>query len=155
MCDHQDSFLCFQISIVYHIQKTPTNYVWPARGADCLTSCLGTGKTFISGAVLLWIRLYWVYHKLCWVCFFIATFLAGTPCEFRSWWSRTQIFWSNTILSDQNVCLLSYNVIEEGFVKRFCLIKMIEQPNFVPSYVFLLDHMICERPFELPCSPNL
>ena len=27
----------FQISIVYHIQKTGTNYEWPVRSADCRT----------------------------------------------------------------------------------------------------------------------
>ena len=30
---------------------------------------------------------------------------------------RTIFAWSNTILSDQNACLLSYNIMEEGLVK--------------------------------------
>ena len=29
---------------------------------------------------------------------------------------------------------------------------MIEQTNFVRSYVFLLDHMIGDRPYKWPCS---
>ena len=43
--------------------------------------------------------------------------------------------------------VLSYNVMEEGLH-----IKMIEQTNFVRSYVFLLDHMIGDRPYKLPCN---
>ena len=58
---------------------------------------------------------------------------------------------SNTILSDQNAFLLSYNIMEKGLMK-FCSIKMIEQTNFIRSYVFLLDHMIGDRPYKLPCA---
>ena len=46
-----------------------------------------------------------------------------------------------------NACLLSYNIMEEGLVK-FCSIKIIEQTNFVRSYVFLLDHVIGDRPYK-------
>ena len=47
---------------------------------------------------------------------------------------------SNTILSDQNACLLSYNIMEGGLVK--ILLDHLVRSNFVRSYVFLLDHVI-------------
>ena len=60
---------------------------------------------------------------------------------------------SNTILSDQNACFLSYNIMKEGLVK-ICSIKMIEQTNFAWSYVFLLNHMIGDRPYKWPWEPK-
>ena len=54
---------------------------------------------------------------------------------------------SNTILSDQNACLLSYNIIEEGLVK-ILLDKDDEANKFCRSYLFLLDHMIGDGPYE-------
>ena len=62
---------------------------------------------------------------------------------------------SNVILSDQNACLSNYNIMEEGLVKillEICSIRMIEQTNFVRSYVFFLDHMIGDRPYKGPCG---
>ena len=54
---------------------------------------------------------------------------------------------SNTILSDQNACLLSYNVMEEGLVK-IRLDQDDQSQNFFRSYVILLDHMIGDRSYE-------
>ena len=53
---------------------------------------------------------------------------------------------SNTILSDQNVCLLSCNIMEEGLVK--ILLDLDDRANKVCLNVFLLDHMICGRPYK-------
>ena len=55
---------------------------------------------------------------------------------------------SNTCLSDQqNACLLSYNIMEEGLVK-ILLDQDDQETHFVRSYVFLLDHMIGDRPYK-------
>ena len=51
-------------------------------------------------------------------------------------------------------CLVICNIIEEaqrGLWWKFYSIKMIEQTNFTRSYVFLLDHMIEDRPYKWPC----
>ena len=52
---------------------------------------------------------------------------------------------SNIIFSDQNACLLSYNVMELGLVK--ILLYKCDRAN---KYVFLLDNMISDRPFKSP-----
>ena len=56
------------------------------------------------------------------------------------------IFRSDVILSDQNACRLSYNIIEEGLAK--ILPDHPDHPNFVRSYVFLFNHMIGDRPYK-------
>ena len=53
---------------------------------------------------------------------------------------------SNVIFSDQNARLLSYNVMELDLVK--ILLDVIEQTNFVRSYVFSLDNIIGDRPYK-------
>ena len=49
---------------------------------------------------------------------------------------------SNTILYDQNACLISYNIKEEGLLKIL----------LVRSYVLLLDHRSGDRPYKWPCT---
>ena len=54
---------------------------------------------------------------------------------------------SDAILSNQNECFLSYNIIEEGLAK--ILLDQDDRANkFFRSYVFLLDHMIGDRPYK-------
>ena len=54
---------------------------------------------------------------------------------------------SNAILSDQSVCSLSYNILEEGKVK--ILLDQEDRANkFLSDHIFLLDHMIGNRPYE-------
>ena len=38
--------------------------------------------------------------------------------------------------------------------KKVCSIKMTKQTNFVRSYVFLLDHMVADRPRGV-CNKNI
>ena len=54
---------------------------------------------------------------------------------------------SNTILSDQNACLLSYNIMEEGLVKTL-LDQDYPASKFFQSFVIFLDHMIEDRPYK-------
>ena len=52
---------------------------------------------------------------------------------------------SNTILFDQNACFLSYNIMEEGYVK--IPLHQDDRANKVrPIICVLLDHMIGDRP---------
>ena len=57
---------------------------------------------------------------------------------------------SKTILSDQNAFLLSYNIMEEVLVKIVLdqddRANKLSANNLARSYVFLLDHMIGDRP---------
>ena len=54
---------------------------------------------------------------------------------------------SNIILSDQNTCLLSYNIREKGLVK-ILLVQDDRANKFCPNFVFLIDHMIGDRPYK-------
>ena len=54
---------------------------------------------------------------------------------------------SSAILSDQNACSLSYNVMEEGLVK--ILLDQDDRANkFFSIICILLDHMIGDRPYK-------
>ena len=52
---------------------------------------------------------------------------------------------SNTILFDQNACLLSSNIMEEGLVK--ILPDQDDRTNKL-HMCFFLDHMIGDRPYK-------
>ena len=57
------------------------------------------------------------------------------------------IFAPNAILSDQNACPLSYNIMEEGLVK--ILLDQDDRANkFCLIICILLDHMIGDRPYK-------
>ena len=49
---------------------------------------------------------------------------------------------SNTILSDQNASLLSYNIMEEG------LMKILLDQDDRPIIYFFFDHMISDRLYK-------
>ena len=52
---------------------------------------------------------------------------------------------SNTILSDQNVFLLSYNIMEEG-LSKILLDQEDRAHKFCSIICVFLDHMIADRP---------
>ena len=54
---------------------------------------------------------------------------------------------ADAILSDQNACVVSYNIIEESLAK--ILLDQDDRANkFCPIICVLLNHMIGDRPYK-------
>ena len=116
----------FQISIVYHIQETGTNYKWPVQRADCRTRCPALPKYLFQA-------LYCDLHSL-----IKSTYLMKNSNSFILYYATHE---TESII---HFCLRLYG---EFCPHSHSIIWYFD--NFNASHIFLVSHNFCKSKTRL------